>query len=103
MPEMDGATATRHIRERHPEIRVIALTSFKEDDLVQGVLAAGAIGYLLKKCRPKNSSMPFARPTWAAHLGARSRRVLIHTATQPREQPLGHDLTERERESSPSW
>lgn len=48
MPEMDGATATRLLREKHPDIQVIALTSFKEDDLVQGVLAAGAIGYLLK-------------------------------------------------------
>ena len=48
MPEMDGATATRLLRERFPHVQVIALTSFKEEDLVQGVLAAGAIGYLLK-------------------------------------------------------
>ena len=48
MPEMDGATATRAIRAAHPEIQVIVLTSFKEDDLVQGALQAGAIGYLLK-------------------------------------------------------
>ena len=34
MPEMDGATATRLLREKHPNIQVIALTSFKEDDLV---------------------------------------------------------------------
>ena len=49
MPEMDGATATRLIREQFPTVQVIALTSFKEDDLVQGVLAAGAIGYLLNQ------------------------------------------------------
>jgi len=48
MPEMDGAAATHAIRARHPEIQVIALTSFKEKELVQGALAAGAIGYLLK-------------------------------------------------------
>jgi serine phosphatase RsbU (regulator of sigma subunit)/DNA-binding NarL/FixJ family response regulator len=48
MPEMDGAAATRALRELCPEIQVIALTSFKEKELVQGALEAGAIGYLLK-------------------------------------------------------
>ena len=45
---MDGATATRLIREQCPAIQVIALTSFKEQELVEGALQAGAIGYLLK-------------------------------------------------------
>jgi serine phosphatase RsbU (regulator of sigma subunit)/DNA-binding NarL/FixJ family response regulator len=48
MPEMDGAVATRAIRAQCPQIQVIALTSFKEKELVQGALEAGAIGYLLK-------------------------------------------------------
>ena len=48
MPGMDGAAATRAIRERCPHVQVIALTSFKEEELVQGALQAGAIGYLLK-------------------------------------------------------
>jgi len=48
MPEMDGAATTRALREMYPEIQVIALTSFKEKELVQGALEAGAIGYLLK-------------------------------------------------------
>src|SRR5262245_13976906 len=43
MPEMDGATATRAIRQAHPSTQVIALTSFHEGDLVQGALQAGAI------------------------------------------------------------
>lgn len=48
MPVMDGATATRHIKTRWPHIQVIALTSFQETALIQEVLQAGAIGYLLK-------------------------------------------------------
>lgn len=48
MPVMDGAAATRAIRRRCPHIQIIALTSFKEKELVQGALDAGAIGYLLK-------------------------------------------------------
>jgi DNA-binding NarL/FixJ family response regulator len=48
MPVMDGVTATRIIRERFPAINVIVLTSFKEKELVEGALQAGAVGYLLK-------------------------------------------------------
>src|SRR5262245_10741372 len=48
MPDMDGAAATRAVRARCPDVQVIALTSFKEDELVTGALQAGAIGYLLK-------------------------------------------------------
>ena len=99
MPEMDGATATRIIREQHPEIRVIALTSFKEDDMVQNVLHAGAIGYLLKNV----AADELAAAIRAAHAGRptlapEAAQVLIHRATHPMQQPLGHDLTERERD-----
>jgi NarL family two-component system response regulator LiaR len=48
MPRMDGMTATRIIRERWPNIQVVALTSFYEQKLVQEMLQAGAIGYLVK-------------------------------------------------------
>jgi len=48
MPRMDGVTAIRAIRQAHPEIQVIALTSFGDQNLVQEALHAGAIGYLLK-------------------------------------------------------
>jgi len=48
MPEMDGAAATRAIREKCPDTQVIVLTSFKEDNLIEEALKAGAIGYLLK-------------------------------------------------------
>ncbi len=48
MPVMDGIEATRIIRSRWPQTRVIALTSFGDEELVQGALEAGAISYLLK-------------------------------------------------------
>jgi NarL family two-component system response regulator LiaR len=48
MPELGGVAATRTIHQRWPEVRVIALTSFQEKELVQDALQAGAIGYLLK-------------------------------------------------------
>ena len=48
MPGMDGATATRLIRQQFPKVRVVALTSFKEQEVVQNALQDGAIGYFLK-------------------------------------------------------
>jgi len=50
MPEMDGVAATTAIVQAHPEIRVIALTSFNEDQLIYAALKAGIVGYLLKDC-----------------------------------------------------
>jgi two-component system, NarL family, response regulator LiaR len=48
MPVMNGVTATRIMHERWPQLHIIALTSFKEKELVEGALKAGAISYLLK-------------------------------------------------------
>jgi DNA-binding NarL/FixJ family response regulator len=48
MPRMDGIEATRHLRERMPAVRVIALTTFADDESVLGALRAGARGYLTK-------------------------------------------------------
>jgi two-component system, NarL family, response regulator LiaR len=97
MPVMDGAATTRALRERYPHVQVIALTSFKEDDLVQGALKAGAIGYLLKNV----TAHELADAIRAAHVGRptlapEAAQALIHAATQP--PALGHDLTDRERE-----
>jgi serine phosphatase RsbU (regulator of sigma subunit)/DNA-binding NarL/FixJ family response regulator len=65
MPGMDGAAATRAIRERCPDIQVMALTSFKERELVEAALQAGAIGYLLKSVSPDE----LADAIRAAHAG----------------------------------
>ncbi|GAA4604604.1 DNA-binding NarL/FixJ family response regulator [Actinoplanes octamycinicus] len=48
MPVMDGATATRRLRDEQPAVRVIALTTFDDDADVFAAIQAGAIGYLLK-------------------------------------------------------
>jgi len=48
MPRMDGVEATRRIRNRAPEARVLVLTTFDEDELVLAAVRAGARGYLLK-------------------------------------------------------
>lgn len=99
MPQMDGATATKAIRVDHPEVQVIALTSFKEDELVQGALQAGAIGYLLKNVSTDElanaiRSASIGRPT----LAPEAAQALIQTATRHATFTPGQDLTDRERE-----
>jgi DNA-binding NarL/FixJ family response regulator len=48
MPELDGIAATAEIARRWPEVRVIAVTSFLEEEKARAALTAGAAGYLLK-------------------------------------------------------
>jgi DNA-binding NarL/FixJ family response regulator len=48
MPRLDGIEATRRLRDRHPGVRVIALTTYADDESVLGALRAGARGYLTK-------------------------------------------------------
>jgi DNA-binding NarL/FixJ family response regulator len=48
MPRMDGIEATGRLREQHPDVRVIALTTYADDESVLGAIRAGARGYLTK-------------------------------------------------------
>jgi NarL family two-component system response regulator LiaR len=97
MPEMGGVAATRQICARFPEIRVVALTSFQERDMVQDALQAGAISYLLKNA----SGDDLAEAIRGAFAG---RPILAPEAVQSLVQPpeetvvLGEDLTRREHE-----
>jgi NarL family two-component system response regulator LiaR len=97
MPDMDGAAATRAIRQQFPQVQVIALTSFKEGELVKNALEAGAIGYLLKDV----SADELVQAIRAAHAGRatlspEAAQALVETANQP--PAPGLDLTERELE-----
>lgn len=97
LPNIDGATATRAIRQQFPQVQIIALTSFKEGELIQNALEAGAIGYLLKDV----SADDLVRAIRSAHAGRatlspEAAQSLIETANLP--PPPGLDLTERERE-----
>lgn len=52
MPGIDGVEACRRVRERAPEVRVVILTSFAEDEDIFGALAAGASSYIMKDVAP---------------------------------------------------
>lgn len=97
MPEMDGASATKTIREKFPNTQVIALTSFKEEDLVQRALQAGAISYLLKNVSA-TGLVEAIRAAYAgrATLSPEATEALIQAAHHAPE--IDYHLTEREKE-----
>jgi two-component system, NarL family, response regulator LiaR len=97
MPGMDGITATRQIHQKYPHIHVIALTSFSEQNMVQGALQAGAIGYLQKNV----TAAELGNAIRSAHTGRmtlspEASQVLANAVSQPHIQ--GNELTERERD-----
>ncbi|GAB4471800.1 MAG: response regulator transcription factor [Anaerolineae bacterium] len=96
MPDLDGVAATRTILEAYPDVRVVALTSFTDRELIQDALRAGVVGYLLKDA----SVDELAEAIRSAYQG---RPVVAWKATQaliePQTSPAPPDvLTDREHE-----
>jgi DNA-binding NarL/FixJ family response regulator len=100
MPVLDGVAATRRLRQEHPAVRVIALTTFDDDEDVFAALRAGAVGYLLKdvsSARLIEAVLAAARgesvlqPSVAAKVVARFAQL-----PEPAPQPLVAPLSERE-------
>jgi NarL family two-component system response regulator LiaR len=97
MPEMDGIAATRAILAEYPDINIIAMTSFEDEELVQGVLAAGAISYLLKNVTSDELAKAIRDAvSGRSTLSPEAATALIH-ATRP-SKPSLNELTDRERE-----
>lgn len=97
MPVMDGVTATRLIHDSQPDIRIIALTSFGEKELVEGALKAGATGYLLKTVSAAELIEAIKGVVMGkTSLSPEAAQVLVQGLKQPKSE--AHDLTERERE-----
>jgi DNA-binding NarL/FixJ family response regulator len=53
MPDLDGIAATREVTSESPEVKVVILTTFEQDDYIFGALNAGASGFLLKRSGPE--------------------------------------------------
>jgi DNA-binding NarL/FixJ family response regulator len=53
MPDLDGISATRDVLAGFPEVKVVILTTFEQDDYIFGALNAGASGFLLKRTSPE--------------------------------------------------
>lgn len=97
MPEMDGSEATRRIMALGKPVRVIILTSFHEQDLVEEALRAGATSYLLKNVTAEELASAI-RSAYAGHatLAPEATEALIKSTRQKHD--VGFSLTERELE-----
>jgi two-component system, NarL family, response regulator LiaR len=99
MPEMDGIEATRRLREAHPEMKVIVLTSFADDDRLFPALRAGAVAYLLKDVRPKELAEAIAAAARGeVRLHPDVTKRLMSEVSGGASKRLEDELTERERD-----
>ena len=102
MPEMDGITATAEIKKTHPSIKIIALTSFTEDDKVIPAIQAGASGYLLKDVTPDDLVEAIrAAARGEVRLHPDVTRKLMEQVSKPAEtlkNPFPKEITDREME-----
>lgn len=102
MPVLDGVAATRRLRALHPEVRVIILTTFDDDEDIFEGLRAGALGYLLKDAssaklfeavRAAARGESFLQPSVAAKVVAEFARLAEHA---PRAEVPAEALSDRE-------
>jgi DNA-binding NarL/FixJ family response regulator len=103
MPDLDGISATREVLAAEPELKVVVLTTFEEDDYIFEALNAGASGFLLKRTKPEELIAAIHTVADGDSLLSPSvtRRVIDRMATQPvpvRADRRVDDLTPRERE-----
>lgn len=97
MPRLDGVAATRAIKQRFPEVEVVALTSFSEAERVHVALEAGAAGYLLKDAEADQVGAAVrAAQRGEVHLDPAVARKLTRSLVAP--QHTATALTPRERE-----
>ena len=99
MPGMGGIEATSVIKERHPEVEVVAVPSFVAQEKVHAALQAGAIGYVLKDAEADE----LAAAIRAAHRGEvymapAAARQLAKSLRDPRAEAERESLTDRERQ-----
>jgi DNA-binding NarL/FixJ family response regulator len=106
MPKMDGVAATRQVRETCPDVQVIILTTFDDDEYIFDGLRAGAVGYLLKDTpseqlaeaiRAAARGEAFIHPSVTRKVVAEFARLTERERVR-REQPLAEPLSAREME-----
>jgi NarL family two-component system response regulator LiaR len=97
LPDMDGAQATQTILAEAPETKVVALTSFPEQDLIEQALKAGAISYLMKNISAEELAQAI-RTTYAGRSTLTPEAMQALLQSKEEKSNPGGDLTKRERE-----
>jgi DNA-binding NarL/FixJ family response regulator/class 3 adenylate cyclase len=99
MPEMGGLEAIAAIKQAHPEIEIVAVTSFIEEEKVTSALEAGASGYLLKDAEAEEVAQAIrAAYNGEVHLDPAVSRLLAQRLRQRKDAEPVEPLTAREKE-----
>jgi DNA-binding NarL/FixJ family response regulator len=103
MPDLDGIAATREALAGSPDVKVVVLTTFEDDDYIFGALSAGASGFLLKRTKPEELIAGIHTVAEGDSLLSPSvtSRVIDRMAAQPSAAVSGarlDELTPRERD-----
>ena len=97
MPVMGGIEAIQEIQSRWPDIKIVAMTSFEEEDLVKDAVSSGAIGFLMKNASIDELAAAIRNAySGKATLAPEAAQILMDAATRPPEKDYG--LTTREQD-----
>lgn len=103
MPVMDGIEATRHLLERHPDLKIIALSMFDEENLIVDMLEAGAKGYLLKNADKQEildaiNQVYEDKTYYCRHTSARLASMIVSSKFNPHKKSEPASFNDREKE-----
>ena len=99
MPELDGVSATRIIHREHPEMKIMILTSFSDQEHVIPALEAGASGYQLKESNPEKLAEAIVQlAAGIKMLDAKVTSELLSHLQKKESAPIVEPLTAREKE-----
>lgn len=99
MPGMGGIEATSMIKGRHPEVEVVAVTSFVAHEKVHAALQAGAVGYILKDAEADEVAAAIrAAHRGEVYLAPEAARQLAKSLREPGPEADRESLTDRERQ-----
>lgn len=99
LPGLDGIEATRRLRHAYPDVEVIVLTVFEDEQKILAAIEAGATGYLLKETRAADIADAVADVLrGGAPLSPFVARAVLRLTQRPPATPVDFGLTVRERE-----
>jgi DNA-binding NarL/FixJ family response regulator len=103
MPRMDGIAAAKQLLQKHPGLKIIALSMFEEEDLIVEMLEAGARGYLLKNADKKEIldaivTVEEGNIFYCKHTTARLASLIVKSKFDQHKRSPGALFTDRERE-----
>ncbi|MFI5152813.1 MAG: response regulator [Chitinophagales bacterium] len=103
MPHLDGIQATRLLIQKFPDLKIIALSMFNEDNLIVEMLEAGAKGYLLKNADKKEileaiETVYRDRIFYCRHTSARLASMIVKSKFDQQKKKMEISFSEREKE-----